>query len=195
MRVPDYAALLVTLAALAVLVDEGKLKWDDPVAKHLPELQLFDPYASRELTVRDLLCHRAGLDRGDLLWYAGGELSRDEILRRLRFLKPSWSFRSKYGYQNICFLAAGQLVPRVRRVVCLRRTMQSIVNQATPSASRTRRTVAHGRSCAASIGPAGVTRARIHCSAAWRSTPQLFQVNCYVVVSFRRRLAELTPGC
>jgi CubicO group peptidase (beta-lactamase class C family) len=102
-----------TAAALAILVDEDKLKWDDPAAKYLPELQLFDPYSSRELTVRDLLCHRAGLERGDLLWYAGGDLSRDEIIRRLRFLKPSWSFRSKYGYQNMCFLAAGQIVPRI----------------------------------------------------------------------------------
>jgi CubicO group peptidase (beta-lactamase class C family) len=102
-----------TAAALAILVDEDKLKWDDPAAKYLPELQLFDPYASRELTVRDLLCHRAGLERGDLLWYCCGDLSRDEIIRRLRFLKPSWSFRSKYGYQNMCFLAAGQIVPRL----------------------------------------------------------------------------------
>jgi CubicO group peptidase (beta-lactamase class C family) len=102
-----------TAAALAVLVDENKLKWDDPVTKHLPEFQLFDPYATRELTVRDLLCHRAGLERGDLLWYSGAEMSRDEIIRRLRFLKPSWSLRSKYGYQNICYLAAGQIIPRV----------------------------------------------------------------------------------
>lgn len=102
-----------TAAALAVLIDENKLKWDDPVTKHLPEFQLFDPYSTRELTVRDLLCHRSGLERGDLLWYAGGELSRDEIIRRLRFLKPSWSLRSKYGYQNICYLAAGQIIPRV----------------------------------------------------------------------------------
>lgn len=102
-----------TAAALAVLVDENKLKWDDPVTKHLPEFQLFDPYSTRELTVRDLLSHRSGLERGDLLWYAGGEMSRDEIIRRLRFLKPSWSLRSKYGYQNICYLAAGQIIPRV----------------------------------------------------------------------------------
>ena len=102
-----------TAASLAILVDEGKIKWDDPTSKYLPELELFDPYASRELTVRDLLCHRAGLERGDLLWYGGTDLSRDEIMKRLRHLKPSWSFRSRFGYQNICFLAAGQIVPRV----------------------------------------------------------------------------------
>ena len=59
-----------TAACLAILVDEGKIKWDDPAAKYLPELELFDPYASRELTVRDLLCHRAGLEqrRSALVW-------------------------------------------------------------------------------------------------------------------------------
>ena len=59
-----------TAAALAMLVDEGKIKWDDPVTKYLPGFQLFDPYSTRELTVRDLVTHRSGLERGDLLWYA-----------------------------------------------------------------------------------------------------------------------------
>jgi CubicO group peptidase (beta-lactamase class C family) len=101
-----------TAAALAMLVDSGKLAWDDPVSKHLLGFQLFDPYASRELTIRDLLTHRSGLARGDALWWAT-PYSRDEILRRVRFLQPSWSFRSRYGYQNIMFLAAGQIVPAV----------------------------------------------------------------------------------
>jgi CubicO group peptidase (beta-lactamase class C family) len=99
-----------TAAALGLLVDEGKLKWDDPAAKYLPALQLFDPYVSRELTVRDLLCHRSGLERFDLLWY-GSALTRDEVLQKMRLAKPSTSFRSKFGYQNIMFLAAGQIVP------------------------------------------------------------------------------------
>jgi len=76
---------------------------------HLRGFQLFDPYATRELTIRDLLSHRSGLARGDLLWY-GSDLSREEILRRVRFLEPSWSFRAQYGYQNLMFLAAGQVV-------------------------------------------------------------------------------------
>jgi CubicO group peptidase (beta-lactamase class C family) len=99
-----------TAAALAMLVDEGKIKWDDPVTKYLPGFELYDPYASKEMTVRDLLCHRSGLDRGDLMWY-GSEYGRDEIIRRARFLKPSWSFRSQFGYQNIMYLAAGQIIP------------------------------------------------------------------------------------
>jgi CubicO group peptidase (beta-lactamase class C family) len=103
-----------TAAALATLVDEGKLKWDDPVTKYLPGFQLYDPYVTRELTVRDLISHRSGLATfgGDLLWYDATH-SRDEILRRIRYLKPTSSFRSKYGYQNIMFLAAGQIVARV----------------------------------------------------------------------------------
>jgi CubicO group peptidase (beta-lactamase class C family) len=101
-----------TAAALAMLVDEGKIKWDDPVTKHLPNFELYDPYASKEMTVRDLLCHRSGLDRGDLMWY-GSDYSRDEIIRRARFLKPSWSFRSQFGYQNLMYLTAGQIIPAV----------------------------------------------------------------------------------
>lgn len=106
------ASKAFTAAALAMLVDEGKLKWDDPVTKHLPGFQLFDPYATRELTVRDMLSHRSGLERGDLLWY-GSSYDRDEIIRRVRYLKPGWSFRSRFGYQNIMFLTAGQIIPKV----------------------------------------------------------------------------------
>ena len=101
-----------TAATLAILVDEGKLKWDDPVTKYLPEFELYDPYVTREITIRDLLTHRSGLERGDFLWY-GTENSRDEILKRARYLKPSWSLRSRFGYQNLMYLAAGQVVAKV----------------------------------------------------------------------------------
>lgn len=101
-----------TSAAIAMLVDDGKLKLDDPATKYLPGFQLFDPYVTRELTVRDLLCHRSGLERGDFLWY-GTSYSRDEIVRRVRYLKPTWSLRSMFGYQNIMYLAAGQIVAGV----------------------------------------------------------------------------------
>lgn len=103
-----------TAAAIAMLVDEGKLRWDDPATKYLPGFQLYDPYVTRELTVRDLLSHRSGLATfgGDLLWYDTTYKS-DEILRRIRYLKPTSSFRSRYGYQNIMFLAAGQIVANV----------------------------------------------------------------------------------
>ena len=101
-----------TAAAIAMLVDEGKLKWNDPAAKYLPGFEMYDPYVTRELTIRDLLSHRSGLERGDYLWY-GTENDRDEILRRTRFIKPSWSLRSNFGYQNLMFLAAGQIVSKM----------------------------------------------------------------------------------
>ena len=102
-------AFTATLAAM--MVDEGKMRWDDPATNYLPSLELFDPYVSKELTLRDLLTHRSGLARGDLMWYAT-DYSADEILRRVRFLRPAWSFRSRYGYQNIMYLAAGQAVSK-----------------------------------------------------------------------------------
>jgi CubicO group peptidase (beta-lactamase class C family) len=101
-----------TAAAIAMLVDDKKLEWDDPATQYLPGFQLYDPYATRELTVRDLLAHRAGLDRGDFLWYAS-TFDRDDIVRRIRYLKPASSLRSRFGYQNIMFLAAGQVVRSV----------------------------------------------------------------------------------
>ena len=100
-----------TAAGLAMLVDEGKIKWDDPAVKHLPGFEMFDPYVTRELRIRDLLTHRSGLERGDFLWY-GSELDRDEILRRTRYLKPTWSLRSNFGYQNLMYLAAGQVAAK-----------------------------------------------------------------------------------
>jgi CubicO group peptidase (beta-lactamase class C family) len=81
------------------------------VTRHLPGFEMADPYVTRELTVRDLLTHRSGLARGDMMWYAGAH-DRDEIVRRARFLRPSWSFRSRFGYQNIMYVTAGQVAAR-----------------------------------------------------------------------------------
>src|SRR4051812_38277761 len=91
-----------TTAALAMLVDEGKINWDDPVVKHLPGFQLYDPYVTREMTIRDLLTHRSGLGlgAGDLLWWPPTDYSREELIGRLRFIKPASSFRSRYAYDN-----------------------------------------------------------------------------------------------
>jgi CubicO group peptidase (beta-lactamase class C family) len=98
---------------LAMLVDEGKVKWDAAVTIYLPLFRLADDYATRELTVRDLLTHRSGLARGDLLWTGGMQYSREELLRRVRYLKPSWSIRSHYGYNNLMYLAAGEVAAAV----------------------------------------------------------------------------------
>jgi CubicO group peptidase (beta-lactamase class C family) len=104
-----------TAAALAMLVDEGKITWDDPVTKHLPSFQLYDPYVTREMTIRDLLTHRSGLGlgAGDLLWWPPTDYSREEIIRRFRFVKPATSFRSRYAYDNVLYMIAGQIVAAV----------------------------------------------------------------------------------
>ncbi len=100
-----------TATAMALLVDEGKMAWDDPVRKHLPAFRLSDPLADANVTLRDLVCHRTGLPRHDMLWL-GSPWDRAEILRRIGLAKPSASFRAVYQYQNICFLAAGEAVAR-----------------------------------------------------------------------------------
>ncbi len=99
----------MTTAALAMLVDEGKLSWDDRVIDHLPELRLHDPYATRELTVRDLLTHRTGLPGTDVFW---GRLDYDldEMMYRLRFVEPVSSFRTTWNYQNVVYAIGGALV-------------------------------------------------------------------------------------
>jgi CubicO group peptidase (beta-lactamase class C family) len=104
------ASKAFTAAALAALVAEGELTWNERVTHHVPEFELFDPYVTREFTVLDLLTHRSGLPRGDAAWYAT-EFDRREVLRRVRHLEPESSFRSAFGYQNIMFIAAGEILP------------------------------------------------------------------------------------
>ena len=99
----------MTAAALAMLVDEGKVRWDDPVTRYLPWFQTGDPYVTRELTVRDLLTHRGGLGNADYLWY-GSEIPAAEVRRRVRFIRPAYSLRSGFIYQNIMYAVAGDVV-------------------------------------------------------------------------------------
>jgi CubicO group peptidase (beta-lactamase class C family) len=99
----------MTAALVGMLVDEKKLDWDDPVVKHLPWFQLKDPYLTREITVRDLLTHRAGLGNADYLWY-GQTTEPQEILRRVKLLEASYSPRSSFIYQNVMYAAAGAVV-------------------------------------------------------------------------------------
>ena len=100
-----------TAMAIAMLVDEHRLAWNDPVTKWLPQLEFPDVLQSRELTVKDLLTHNTGLGNADLLW-TRGDLSRDEILRRVRFLTPAYSMRNGFVYQNVMYGAAGEVVAR-----------------------------------------------------------------------------------
>lgn len=101
-----------TVVALGMLQDEGKLRLDDRMMKYLPDFAVADPYITRELTVRDLVTHRSGFFRGDAVWMGSG-FSRDEILRRTLYQPVSTSFRSTFGYNNIMYLAAGQIVGKV----------------------------------------------------------------------------------
>lgn len=102
----------MTAAGIGMLVDEGKLRWDDPVIDHLPSFQLRDPYVTREITVRDLLTHRAGLGNADFLWYEK-ETTIDEVLAKIGFAEPAYSMRSGFIYQNIMYAAAGEVVAQV----------------------------------------------------------------------------------
>lgn len=99
---------------LGMLVEEGKLSWDDPVRQYLPYFELYDPYVTREFTIRDLLAHRSGLPEfcGGILWY-GSDFSREEVLKRLRYIKPVTSFRSTFGYQSVTYMAAGEVIRAV----------------------------------------------------------------------------------
>jgi CubicO group peptidase (beta-lactamase class C family) len=105
-----------TTAALGMLVDEGKLNWDDKVRKYIPEFKLYDPYVTEEFTIRDLLCHRSGmgLGAGDLMFFPdSSDFTIPDILHNLQFLKPVTSFRSTYAYDNNLYIVAGEVVARV----------------------------------------------------------------------------------
>ena len=104
-----------TTAALAMLVDEGKIHWDDRVIDYLPQFRMYDPYVTREFRIRDLLTHRSGLGlgAGDLMFFPATDFTRDEIIHGLRYLKPVSGFRSKFDYDNLLYMVAGQIIPAV----------------------------------------------------------------------------------
>ena len=106
---------LFTATALGLLVEERKIEWDAPVVRYLPAFQMWDPFVTRELTIRDLLVHRSGLGlgAGDLLWWPASTYNRKEIARRLRYLRPTTSFRSAYAYDNVLYLVAGEVIEAV----------------------------------------------------------------------------------
>lgn len=103
-----------TAVLMGMLVDERKVSWDDPVRDHLEYFQLYDPYVSQDMRITDLLCHRSGLGTfsGDLLWY-GTHYTPEEVLRRTRFVPQAGPFRAHYGYSNLMFLAAGEVIRKV----------------------------------------------------------------------------------
>ncbi len=101
-----------TAAAIGILVDEGKIHWDDRVIDYLPQFRMYDPWVTREFTIRDLLTHRSGLGlgAGDLLFWPQAKSTRAEIVRAMRYLKPETSFRTAYAYDNLLYVIAGEVV-------------------------------------------------------------------------------------
>lgn len=99
-----------TVTALGTLVDDGLLDWDKPVREYLPGFRMHDPVATEHLTVRDMLSHRSGLPRHDLLWYGNNDLTRAEVVEKLRHLEPSKSFRELWQYNNLMYITGGHLI-------------------------------------------------------------------------------------
>ncbi len=104
-----------TVADLAILVDQGRIGWDDKVIDLLPGFRMHDAWVTREMTIRDLLVHRSGLGlgAGDLLFVPRSNLSRAEAVKRLRYIKPETSFRYAFAYDNVLYMVAGQLIEAV----------------------------------------------------------------------------------
>ncbi len=102
-----------TSAAIAMLVNEGKMQWDGKVNTYIPFFHLRDPLADENVTLRDLLTHRTGLPGTDLLWYVYPQASRDELIRRLAYVEPTAGFRAEFQYQNLMYVAAGYAVGQV----------------------------------------------------------------------------------
>lgn len=105
-----------TTAAIAMLIDEGKMNWDDKVTKYLPQFKMYNDYVTQEFTIRDLVTHRSGLGlgAGDLMiWPDGGNFKPKDIIENLQYLKPVSSFRTKYDYDNLLYIVAGEVIEKV----------------------------------------------------------------------------------
>ncbi|MBD2699871.1 serine hydrolase [Spirosoma sp. BT702] len=105
-----------TSALLGILIDEGKLKWDDKVIDYIPEFRMYNGYVTEEFTIRDLLTHRSGLGlgAGDLMfWSDSSNFTMKDIIHNLRYLKPVSGFRTKYDYDNLLYMVAGEVIERI----------------------------------------------------------------------------------
>jgi CubicO group peptidase (beta-lactamase class C family) len=103
----------MTAVTMGMLVDEGKISWDDKVIKHLPDFRVADAYITSELRVRDLFTHNAGMGNADFLWAWTPELSTAEIVKRMQYARPAYPFRGGYTYQNVMYAIAGQVIEKV----------------------------------------------------------------------------------
>ena len=128
-----------TSMAVAMLIDDGKLSWDDPVTKHLPGFTMPDPYVTREITIRDLLSHRVGFGDPSYLWY-GVDYTFEEMISRLRLAEPASSFRSQYAYNNVSYATAGIITGAVSGT-----TWDDVVRQRILTPLQMHETVTQGR--------------------------------------------------
>ena len=105
-----------TAAALGILVDQGKITWNDKVRDYIPEFKLYDPYVTEHFTIKDLLTHRSGLGlgAGDLMFFPdSSDFTLKDVIYNLRFLQPVSEFRTKYDYDNNLYIVAGEVIARV----------------------------------------------------------------------------------
>ena len=116
-----------TAAGVCLLQEDGLLELDKPIREYMPEFKLFDDYVSQNMSPRDLLCHRSGLPRHDIMWY-GSPATRRDLFARLRYLEPSQPFRTTYQYQNLMFMTAGVLIEDVSKLSWEEFTRNRILN-------------------------------------------------------------------
>jgi len=101
-----------TVTALGTLADQGRLDWDKPVREYLPGFRMHDPVATEQLTTRDMVTHRSGLPRHDMVWYSSS-FTREQLVERLRYLELNKPIRSTFQYNNLMFMTAGFLGGRI----------------------------------------------------------------------------------
>ena len=118
-----------TSSIIATLVQENKLDWNDKVQSHIPYFEIYDPVISQHVTIRDILSHRVGLGTfsGDVIWYKSN-LKVDEIIRNLKYLPKKFDFRSGYGYSNVMYLTAGEIIKTVTGISWLDNVQERFLN-------------------------------------------------------------------
>ena len=124
-----------TVTALGTLVDEGRLEWDKPVREYLPGFRMNDPVATEQLTARDLVTHRSGLPRHDLIWYSSS-FTREQLVARLRYLEANKPLRSTFQYNNLMFVTAGYLGGQIAGTSWEELVQQRILNPLGMSTTR-----------------------------------------------------------
>lgn len=174
-----------TATAVGMLVAEGKLSWDDRVVDHLPDFELWDPYVTRELRVRDLLSHRVGLDTwaGDLMWISSN-FDRATVMKRLKHLPARWGLREHYGYCNLMFMVAGVLIEKVSGQPWDAYLRERLLDPLGMKQVATRVGQLEGRT--------NVATAHIQVDGEWQTTPYLDLATIGPAASFHANIEDLS---